>query len=233
MERPVSTHVPELKPWHRQAMAMRFQSKTYSEISKVVNLSIGTVKNAFTVGGACHDEYPKYVDSVMNRPVPVEQTNAGAVSVAERIKGYASTAVDKIGQLITHAKHEDIQLSAAKDIMDRAGYMPVQKMLNIHAVEEMSINELDSFISGILGNAAKNIAPNKPVGDRLLPDPANHTSQFDADHVVSTPISTPAQSESLNDVVVPDLTDIDATAYVDADIHDSAASVGTEGERGV
>ena len=214
-------------------MAMRFQGRSYSEIGAAVHISPGTVKNAFAVGGACRDAYPIYVDSVMNRPVPAEQTNAGALSVADRIKGYASTAVDKIGALITGAKHDETQLSAAKDILDRAGYMPVQKMINIHAVEEMTVNELDAFIGGILDNAPKNIGPTSPVRDTLGINAGIHASQ--SGDISDTPGITgdTGAHDTHDNVHVVDPVDNTPDAYVPGDTSTDPPPVATEPQEGV
>jgi hypothetical protein len=60
-----------------------------------------------------------------------------------RIAAYSHAAVGKIGQLVTKAKKEEVQLAASKDILDRAGMRPQDLTAN----QQASQNELQIRIT--------------------------------------------------------------------------------------
>lgn len=68
-----------------------------------------------------------------------------------RIFGYAPQALDTIAKLSRSARKEDVQLRASADILDRAGFKPVDRTLNIHAVNEMSGEELRAAFLELIG----------------------------------------------------------------------------------
>lgn len=136
---------------HIQAMNMRFQNKTYSQISEVIGIKEGTIRNWFAVSGVCYEAYKEYCHNLINPVAPAVTTTQSAINVAERIKQLAPEAIEVIGALAKNAKREQVKYQASADILDRAGYAPVQKNININHIEEMSSNDLTSLVDGILG----------------------------------------------------------------------------------
>lgn len=139
-----------LTPAHNQAMSLRFQGHTYSHIASVIKYHVGTIRNWFAQDGILAESYRKYCEDLMTPGKNVIQSHSDAMNVADRIKSFAPTAIDAIGSLITGAIKEETKLAAAKDVLDRAGYMPVQKLVALHAIDEMNINQLDAFVGNIL-----------------------------------------------------------------------------------
>lgn len=172
-----SPPVREITPKQKISMSLKFQGKEYKEIAKEIGVSVDTLRHWYMHSGPLGIEYKRFCERVM-APKPITTVN-DAVTVADRIKELASPAIEEVARVMHHAKYDDTRLSAAKDILDRAGYMPVQKMLNVHAVEEMSIDQLDSFIAGVLTHETKRI-----------------------------PSHTPVYKEAVSSIDVPDLTDI-------------------------
>lgn len=62
--------------------------------------------------------------------------------IAQKIYALASVSVETVDKLRRTGKKEDIRLKAAIDLLDRAGFAPVQKQLNVSIVEEMSREQL-------------------------------------------------------------------------------------------
>lgn len=151
-----------LTPTHRQAMSMKFAKKPHSAIAKELGIHHSTVNNWFSMRGILYRPYSDYVESILQPKIAIERTHTHALGVAERLKEAAPRALENVILLGDSATNEAVKLSANKDILDRAGYMPVQKMIQIHAVEEMSVNELDSMVRGVLGKADERIASAAP-----------------------------------------------------------------------
>jgi hypothetical protein len=72
-----------------------------------------------------------------------EFINANSEMLQSRIAAYSHAAVGKIGQLVTKAKKEEVQLAASKDILDRAGMRPQDLTAN----QAASQNELQIRIT--------------------------------------------------------------------------------------
>ncbi len=227
----VENTLETLSPKHQQALSLRFQGNTYESIAKILGFATGSVRHWFATGGLLHEAYEEYTHRTLNPIVPAGATHTEARAVAYRIKELASPASEEVARVLHHAKYDDTRLSAAKDILDRAGYMPVQKMLNVHAVEEMSIDQLDSFIGGILAKetkspkSPKNIASNSPAIERLSTDPCNHTGDVAPD-VAST--IAPIYKEADSSIDVPDMTHVSDASITPSTDHDISTSVGTE-----
>jgi hypothetical protein len=85
-----------------------------------------------------HQGYSELFNSVFN-----EFINANSEMLQSRIAAYSHMAVGKIGQLVTKAKKEEVQLAASKDILDRAGMRPQDLTAN----QAASQNELQIRIT--------------------------------------------------------------------------------------
>lgn len=59
--------------------------------------------------------------------------NLGKPRVMALIEGYAETAQYRIQELSAQEKNLNVALTASRDIMDRAGFKPVEK--NAHAIQ--------------------------------------------------------------------------------------------------
>ncbi len=73
--------------------------------------------------------------------------------IQSRIFGFAPRAAQQIQHLATSAKKEEVQLKASADMLDRAGFSPVQRSLNYCSrcapIEEMSHEELLAGIESL------------------------------------------------------------------------------------
>jgi hypothetical protein len=84
------------------------------EICNVLNLTAEQLDNI-----RLHRGYAELFTSIMN-----EFINANSEMLQSRIAAYSHSAVSRVGYLIDNAKKEEIQLSASKDLLDRAGARP-------------------------------------------------------------------------------------------------------------
>lgn len=168
----IAPNKPRLSLVQEKAMSLRFQGKGYKEIAGILDLKEGTIRNWFMTRGKVHDSYVAFCNEMMNPALNVMVSNTAARSVADKIKEAAPEALKSVIELSSNARKEEVRLNASVDILDRAGYMPVQKMISINAVEEMSITDLDNLIGGVLSNADKKkadeiVVVNEPVNDDL------------------------------------------------------------------
>lgn len=64
--------------------------------------------------------------------------NLGKLSIQEVIESHAEKAESMIFHLSQNAEGEAVRLNASKDIMDRAGYKPVEKSVNLNIETEIT-----------------------------------------------------------------------------------------------
>ena len=62
--------------------------------------------------------------------------------IGERLEDYSHEALDKIVEKMRGAKADAIQLQAAKEILDRSGYVKVDKTMSVVADAEKVIREM-------------------------------------------------------------------------------------------
>jgi mevalonate kinase len=98
-----------------------------------------------------HHGYSELFNSVFN-----EFISANSEMLQSRIAAYSHAAVGKIGQLVTKAKKEEVQLAASKDILDRAGMRPQDLTAN----QQASQNELQIRITKKVDDVIVDITTN-------------------------------------------------------------------------
>ena len=62
--------------------------------------------------------------------------------IMTRISSYAPEALDMIQRLSRRARKDEVKLTASKDIMDRAGFKPIERHAHVHLIDQMSREEL-------------------------------------------------------------------------------------------
>lgn len=69
----------------------------------------------------------------------------GKISIREKLESHAESAESKVFELSQNAKSEMVSLVASKDILDRAGYKPIEKSqsvtVNLDVKEVKEVNE--------------------------------------------------------------------------------------------
>lgn len=124
-----------------KAMHLRFQGMKYKEIAPLVGRKEQRVRAWFMTGGVLHDRYEVFCKEALSLVKGIE-----IKSVAETIRDEAPNSIKKVAEIRDKKNvNPATQLMAAKDILDRAGYAPVQKTANVHIVEEMSGDELNKM----------------------------------------------------------------------------------------
>jgi len=102
-----------------------------------------------------------------------------AKRMAERFADKAPTALNTINELMLNSDSDAIRLQAAKDMMDRAGYKPKDKV----SIEEdkKSVKELEAELVLLVGRERANILLQKegkeetPQSEGILPNPEVET----------------------------------------------------------
>ena len=102
--------------------------QTLEEIAGEMNLTVGYLKVVA--------ESPLFVSKL--EEVRSERYRA----IGERLEDYSHEALDKLVEKMRNAKADAIQLQAAREILDRSGYVKVDKTLSVVADAEAIIREL-------------------------------------------------------------------------------------------
>lgn len=216
----------KLDPRHQMAMSLRFQDMPQKHIAQKIGVAYDTVRSWFKTGGLLEVPYREFCNRVMN-PAPAMATNTEALTVADRLKEAAPNALESVIQLSKSATKEEVKLGASKDILDRAGYAPVQRLVNVHAIDEMSIDQLNAYVDGILTRVEKKTIDYKPVDARLDADPTIDMDQ--SAHALDVPDVLPDASPSSPDVHAHDTPAHDGVSDTRAP-HDSADNVAPSNE---
>ena len=74
-----------------------------------------------------------------------------AVTVQDRLKQLAPECVESVNDLRSD-KSSDIKLRASQDILNRAGFMPVQKNLNVLIIDDMTPSQRKEALINLLAS---------------------------------------------------------------------------------
>lgn len=97
------------------------------------------------------------VQRVIKREIKETVASLGAgvsrEEIQRRIFELAPGSLQRIAEL-RKSRKDDVALRASADLLDRAGFAPVQRSLQLHAVEEMDRAALAGAITGLLARLA-------------------------------------------------------------------------------
>lgn len=143
-----------------QVIELRKQGLSFSAIGKQLNLPKSTVAHVVN----------KYVKS-MAKSLGKEVSTVNREDIQRKIFELAPKMLEKVATLASGAKKEEVQLKASTDLLDRAGFNPVQKSIQLSIVEEMPRDELIQSIRAILNpNTNPDATPITPPNDPLTPN---------------------------------------------------------------
>ena len=76
-----------------------------------------------------------------------------------QLQGYAPKAIHQIQSLAEKAESENVRLKANADLLDRAGWKPVdkQEITETSAIENMSDEEIEAELAAILASSGQKI----------------------------------------------------------------------------
>ena len=137
---------------YNKAIHMRFQGKSCIEIGESVGIKAKSVSVWFSKGGAIYKQYREFCEQKMG--ILAHQSD----SVAGILKNEAVPSLNTIKKIRdTKRYNPSVRYQCAADLLDRAGYSPVQKTANIHMIDSMSSNELDDAFSSVVTDAEKRL----------------------------------------------------------------------------
>ena len=122
-----------LKTRHREIARLMLLGKSNNEISELIGISptrISQIKSDPMFRG--------YLASLE------ERCDRQVMDVRQRLANLSHEALDVVEELLKDDK-SSIQLAAAKDILDRAGYKPVEKVETVNLSAVLSPEELQAI----------------------------------------------------------------------------------------
>lgn len=135
----------QLKPEYQIALILRYQGATYRQIAEHFGKAKVTVEKWFLKNGPLHEKYAEFCTQM------AEHSSNAELAVMDQIKNACGPAAQKIAQLSQMGKTHDIQLRASQDLLNRGGYAPVQRNINIEAgVDDLTDQELNKNFQNIL-----------------------------------------------------------------------------------
>lgn len=138
----------ELEPRHQRAIELRLKNMAYHDISKdkLIDVAPETVRGWFAKGGICVHAYQ------------VERKQR-ILDMKERMRDFENKieALTPDALIVLEQKMRSGNLKAAQDILDRAGYIAVQK------VEDVTESEGVKLLKALMKHDEKQL---KNKGDR-------------------------------------------------------------------
>lgn len=127
--------VKRLSPVHKQIIALSAAGLKNAEIAETVGKSYAWVSTILN-----HPEAKR-----LRNELSSELVSGLLLDTQELIQAHTREAVDTVIHIMRHASKEHIQLQAAKDILDRGGFKPVERVqstnLNLSAQDAGHITE--------------------------------------------------------------------------------------------
>ncbi len=120
--------ITQYKSWHDDLMQRIVAGQTFDEMAGELNMTAAYLK---VVAG-----------STLFQAKLKEIRNEHYKAIGERLESFSHEALDKIVEKMRNAKQDAIQLAAAREILDRSGYVKVDKSLSVVADAEAIIREL-------------------------------------------------------------------------------------------
>jgi phage terminase small subunit len=101
----------------------------------------GFVADYIDSGNGTQAALKNYDTESENSAASIASQNLRKVKIQEAILGHAKPAESKIFHLSQKAKSEMVSFVASKDIMDRAGFKPVEKSAHINVNIEVPVSD--------------------------------------------------------------------------------------------
>lgn len=144
--------------WHNELLDRILTGQTMEEIAGEMNLTVGYLKVV--------------ADSPLFQSKLEEVRSERHKAIGERLEDYSHEALDKIMEKMRHAKQDAIQLQAAREILDRSGYVKVDKTLSVVADAEKVIRELGR-LRGSDGKRVDDSEVDEPGDEQPMGDDKN------------------------------------------------------------
>jgi len=123
----------KLTDHHKYIAQMFFAGLTFDEVCNRTNLAPSTVRSI-----KADPLFKAYNDKL------VAAGEEEVLDVRRHLAEMAPKAAEKLSQLLND-KSSQISLNAAKDILDRAGFKPVEKRVNVNADAIFESNDLEEM----------------------------------------------------------------------------------------
>jgi len=126
-----------LKTRHREIARLMLLGKTNNEIAELVGITPGRISQIKS-----DPMFLGYLSSLE------EKCDRQVIDVRQRLADISHKALDVVEELLADDK-SSIKLAAAKDILDRAGYKPIEKVATVNLSSVLSQDELQAIRDNI------------------------------------------------------------------------------------
>lgn len=106
--------------------------------TKLTKKEKGFAKDYIDTGNGTQSVLKNYDTKSENVAGAIASQNLRKLKILDFIEEHAEVAESKIFQLSQKAKSEMVSFVASKDIMDRAGFKPVEKSVNLNLNQEQT-----------------------------------------------------------------------------------------------
>lgn len=128
----------ELATQHREVARLKFEGRSPTEIATMTGIAIGTVR------GILADPLCKAAIEKLN-----DKSDEHSIDVRRRLSELNLKALNTVEECMDQDISMAVKLSAAKDVLDRNGYKPVEKVNHSHL--HLTAEELTSIKERALG----------------------------------------------------------------------------------
>lgn len=162
-----------------KALRLKLNGVPYSMIAHACNKSRGTVRNWFCIGGELKQAYD----------LSIELASAALLgdreAIQERFLIESAQSIETVAELRDTSEKDDVRLNASKDILDRAGFKPIDKSMIVSAT--INAEQLDETFDALMAEVNPVSAESNPL--------ATNTHQASSERVPSpSQSSAPAQA---------------------------------------
>lgn len=117
---------------------------------KLTKKQQGFIKDYLETGNGTQSALKNYDTNDYATANAIAVENLQKPSVREYLESKAERAAEIIVELAETAQQENVRLGASKDIMDRAGYKPIDKALTLSVSKKVDSAELQKLANELL-----------------------------------------------------------------------------------
>ena len=180
------TDVQGYSPLRQKAIELKQQGHSLRSIAKTLGLHHSTVSH--------------YLKSEIKQLAKSLGTSVSTVTreeIQKKIFSLAPKMVQNVESLANRAEKQEVQLKASTDLLDRAGFNPINKVVQLSLIQEMSQPELIAELERLIREMETELDSKSSVAPAIEPittDPIPAENMGDSARASSSPIPSTIDS---------------------------------------